>query len=167
MSYGTRIAIGALSLSAAAFTAIVASEGWSDHAIQPVPGDVWTVGFGTTEGVTPTTTITPPKAVGRALADVQKFEGAVKKCVTAALYQHEYDAFIDLSYNVGDGAFCRSSIPKKLNAGLYPAACETILTFSRLQGRNCAMPENRKRRDGCKGLMDRRERQYRMCTGGV
>ena len=43
-----RSTIAALTLSAAGFAGIVLHEGWSNNAIIPVPGDVPTIGFGST-----------------------------------------------------------------------------------------------------------------------
>ncbi len=71
-------------------------EGYTDRAVIPVKGDVPTIGFGTTTGVKLGDTTTPPKALARALTDVQQFEGALKQCVTVPLAQHEYDALVEL-----------------------------------------------------------------------
>ena len=79
MSRG-RIAVAALSLSAAAFVGILTREGYTDRAVIPVPGDVPTYGFGTTEGVRMGDTTTPVEAVQRALNDASKYEGALKRC---------------------------------------------------------------------------------------
>jgi lysozyme len=149
-----RIAVGVLSLSAVAFGALVSYEGYSDRAIIPVPGDVPTIGFGTTEGVKPGDTITPPKAVARALQDVAKYEGALKKCVTVPLHQREYNAYVSLAYNIGPGAFCGSTLVKKLNAGDYEGACREILRWDRFKGKPL------------RGLTLRRESEYRQCMGG-
>ena len=43
-----RIAVAALSLSAAGFVGILLSEGYTDTAIIPTKGDVPTLGFGST-----------------------------------------------------------------------------------------------------------------------
>ena len=114
-----RSALAALSLSAAGLVGIALHEGYSDRAITPVKGDVPTIGFGTTAGVKPGDTTTPPKALARALQDVRKFEGALKQCVRVPLHQHEYDAFVSFAYNVGPGAFCGSTLVKLLNAQDY------------------------------------------------
>lgn len=167
----TRVAIASLALSAAGLVGLVAKEGYSDKAIIPVPGDVPTYGFGTTEGVKLGDTITPPKALARALQDVQKFEGALKQCVKVPLHQYEYDAYTSLAYNVGSGAFCGSSIPGKLSAGDYAAACYTILGFNKF--RDCTKPKvwnNAKQRWECplveiRGLTLRRQAEYRQCMG--
>lgn len=157
-----RNALAALTLSAAALVGLVMQEGYTDRAVIPVKGDVPTLGFGTTGGVKMGDTTTPPKALARALTDVQKFEGALKQCVTVPLNQNEYDAFVGFSYNVGSAAFCRSGIAKKLNSGDYQGACGEILRWTYFQGKNCAAPENAHL---CGGLAKRRQEEYRQCIG--
>lgn len=147
----TRNRVAALSLSAAALVALVSFEGYTDKAVIPVPGDVPTIGFGTTDGVKLGDKITPPVALGRALRDVQKFEGALKQCVTVPLSQNEYDAYISLSYNIGSSAFCKSTLVKKLNAGDYDGACREILRWDRFKGQPL------------RGLTLRREQEYQQC----
>jgi lysozyme len=161
-SSGGRLGVAALMLSAAGFVGIALNEGYSDKAIIPVPGDVPTIGFGTTEGVKPGDTTTPPKALARALQDVSQYEGAIKRCVTAPLHQHEYDSFVDLAYNVGPGAFCRSALVKKLNAGDYAGACAEILRWRFYQGKDCSAPEYRRL---CGGLWTRRQAANAKCLG--
>lgn len=158
-----RSALAALTLSAAALVGLVMQEGYTDHAVIPVKGDVPTIGFGTTGGVKMGDTITPPKALARALTDVQQFEGALKQCVSVPLHQHEYDALVGFSYNVGAAAFCRSGIVKRLNAEDYPGACREILRWTYFQGKNCAAPEHARL---CGGLAKRRQEEYRQCMGG-
>lgn len=145
--------LAGLSLSAAALVGIALHEGYSPVAYIPVKGDVPTIGFGTTEGVKPGDTITPPKALQRALTDIQKFEGALKQCVRVPLHQREYDAYISLSYNIGSGAFCSSTLVRKLNAGDYAGACREILRWDKFQGKPL------------RGLTLRRQQEYRQCTG--
>lgn len=158
-----RNALAALTLSAAALVGIVMQEGYTDRAIIPVKGDVPTIGFGTTGGVKMGDTITPPKALARALTDVQKFEGALKQCVTVPLSQNEYDAYVSFSYNIGSTAFCRSGLVKKLNSGDYQGACGEILRWTYFQGKNCALQENARL---CGGLAKRRQEEFRQCMGG-
>ena len=142
-----------ISLSAAALVGIVVSEGYTDRAVIPVPGDVPTIGFGTTEGVKMGETTTPPKALARALQDVGRYEGAVRQCVKVPLHQHEYDAYVSLAYNIGSRAFCSSTLARKLNEGDYPGACREILRWDRFKGQPL------------RGLTIRREREYRQCIG--
>lgn len=145
--------IASLALSAAALVGIALHEGYSDRAIVPVPGDVPTLGFGTTEGVKLGDSITPPQALARALQDVQRYEGAIKQCVKVPLHQHEYDAFVSLAYNIGPGAFCSSTLVRKLNALDYAGACREVLRWDKFKGQPL------------RGLTIRREKEYRQCIG--
>lgn len=146
--------IATLAISGSALVGIAMNEGYTSTAVIPVPGDRPTIGFGTTEGVRMGDTITPPRALARTLADIQKYEGAVKKCVTVPLFQHEYDAYIDLAYNIGTGAFCNSTLVKKLNADDYSGACREILKWDRFKGQPL------------RGLTIRRQAGYQKCIGG-
>lgn len=125
-SNSPRILVAALALSAAGFVGITLNEGYTDKAVIPIPGDVPTIGFGATGGVKLGDKTTPPKALERALTDVSKYEGSVKKCVHVPLHQYEYDAYIDFAYNIGPTKFCSSTLVKKLNAGDYAGACAEI-----------------------------------------
>jgi lysozyme len=123
-----------------------------DTAVIPVPGDVPTMGFGTTEGVKMGDRTTPVKAVQRALQDVSKYEGAVKKCVKVPLHQAEYDVYVDLAYNIGTGAFCGSTLVKLLNQEQYREACEQVLRWDKFKGQPL------------RGLTLRRQRDHAKCV---
>lgn len=153
MTDRSRTVIAALTLSASAFVGILVHEGYRDRAYTPVPGDVPTIGFGTTDGVKMGDTTTPTRAVQRALADTSKFEGAVKRCVTVPLHQYEYDAYVSFSYNVGSGAFCGSTLVRLLNARDYAGACEQIMRWDKFKGQPLA------------GLTERRRKEYKQCIG--
>jgi lysozyme len=148
-----RIVIGALTLSASALVGIAVHEGYRGEAYTPVKGDVPTIGFGTTAGVKPGDRIEPVQALVRKLADVQRFEGALKECVRVPLHQYEYDAFLSLAYNIGPGAFCGSTLVRRLNAGDYAGACAEILRWDRFRG------------EPLRGLTLRRQAENRQCLG--
>jgi len=148
-----RIVIGALTLSASALVGIAVHEGYRGEAYIPVKGDKPTLGFGTTAGVKPGDRIEPVQALVRKLADVQKFEGALRQCVRVPLHQHEYDAFLSLAYNIGPGAFCGSTLVRRLNAVDYAGACAEILRWDRFRG------------EPLRGLTLRRQAENRQCLG--
>lgn len=148
-----RVGIAALVLSAAGLVGIVGYEGYTDTAIIPIPGDVPTVGFGTTEGVKLGDTTTPSAALMRALRDASKYEGALKRCVEVPLHQYEYDAYVSLAYNIGTGAFCGSTLVRKLNAGDYAGACAEISRWNKSGGRVV------------QGLVNRRAQERAQCEG--
>lgn len=161
--------VAVLSLSAIGFAGIALQEGYSDKAIIPVPGDVPTYGLGSTvradgQAVRLNDQITPPQAIALAVRDVSAKESALQRCFgEATLYQHEYDAFIDLAYNVGPAAVCRSSIPGKVQRGEYAAACRTILDFKKVQGRDCSLADNKR---FCGGVWVRRQQMTALCMTG-
>lgn len=153
-----RTTIGGVTLSAAAFAGILAYEGYRERAYVPIKGDVPTIGHGTTvypdgSPVRMGDVTTPKAALAYARMDVSKFEGAVKKCVRVPLYPHEYDAFVSLAYNIGSGAFCGSTLVRRVNGGDYDGACREILRWDRARGRVV------------RGLAIRRRAEYHTCLG--
>ena len=148
-----RLAVAGLSLSAVGLLTIAKWEGFSDHAYIPVPGDVPTIGFGSTEGVKMGDTITVPKAIERLYRDTGKAESAMGRCVKVPLSQCEYDAFTSFAFNVGTEAFCSSTLVKKLNAGDYSGACQELKRWVYVDGRRV------------QGLVNRREAEFRLCMG--
>lgn len=163
MSDSNRNIIAALTLSAAGLVGIAVNEGYSTKAVpDPVKGtSVPTTGFGTTGGVRMGDTNTPVGALQRMLLDIKSFEGAVKQCVHVPLYQYEYDAFIDLSYNIGSSAFCGSTLVKRLNAKDYQGACDAILMWHMVGTTDCSAPGNKT----CAGLWARRQQTRALCLG--
>ena len=148
-----RLAVAGLSLSAVGLLTIAKWEGFSDHAYIPVPGDVPTIAFGSTEGVKMGDTITVPKAIERLYRDTGKAESAMGRCVKVPLAQCEYDAFTSFAFNVGTEAFCSSTLVKKLNAGDYSGACQELKRWVYVDGRRV------------QGLVNRREAEFRLCMG--
>ena len=141
----------AIALSAAGFIGIAVSEGYRGTAYIPVPGDVPTIGLGTTEGVKLGDTITVERALVRSLSDIAKFEGAVKQCVKVPLSQNEYDAYTRLAYNIGARNFCGSTLVEHLNNGEYAAACAEISRWNRAGGKVL------------RGLVNRRAEERALC----
>ena len=150
-----RPATTSLYLSAAVLVGIALEEGFTSKAVIPVPGDVPTIGFGTTEGVKRGDVITPERALVRLLQDADKFSEGVKKCAGVPLYQYEFDAYVSLSYNIGTGAFCNSTLVKRLRTYDYEGACKEILRWDKFKG------------EPLKGLTHRRQREYKLCMGNV
>jgi len=149
-----RIAIGALSISGVGLVAVATHEGYTDRAVIPIPGDVPTIGFGTTKGVRMGDKITPPVALRRKLDELNTvYEPAVKRCVHVPLYQHEYDAYVSLAYNIGPTAFCSSTLVRKANASDYAGACAEFSRWVYAGGRVV------------QGLVNRRAEERKQCEG--
>lgn len=153
-----RLAAASLTLSAAALVGIALSEGWEPVARPPVAGDVATGGFGSTRiesgaPMPPGERVHPIRALVLLQRDAGAAERTVRRCAPVPMHQHEFDAFVSLTYNIGGNAFCRSTLVRKLVAGDYPGACAEILRWDQFHGRR--LP----------GLAARREREYRQCMG--
>lgn len=159
-----RIAVAALAFSAAAFVGRAVQEGYTDTAVDIGDG-AKTIGHGTTRNADGSPVklgdrTTPTKALVAMLRDVNKFEGALKKCVHVPLYQHEYDEFVAFSYNVGSANFCGSTMVKLLNAEDYTGACDQFPRWYRSNGRDCRI-----RAFGCYGIVLDREKSRLRCLG--
>ena len=154
-----RLALATLTLSGAGLVALVAHEGYTDTAVIPVPGDVPTLGFGTTrhESGAPVRMgdkTDPVRALIRAAADVSDKERQLRTCIgDVPMHQHEWDVIVGWAYNVGTGAACRSTLVRKLQAGDYTGACNELPRWVYVAGRKV------------RGLEVRREKERAQCLG--
>lgn len=147
----------ALGLTASALVVggIAVHEGYREHAYRD-PAGVPTIAFGATHGVELGQRMDPVRAVQRLSADVDATARAIARCIgEVPLYQHEFDAFVSLAYNIGPGAFCRSTLLRHLHAQppAYEAACAQILRWRWAGGQ--VLP----------GLVTRRKAEYAQCMG--
>lgn len=160
-----RIVIAALSLSAAGFLGIVTSEEYVDRAMVPTKNDRPTVGFGSTfnEDGTPVKMgdkTTPVRALIKAQAHINGEEGIFRASLPGiALYQDEYDLYIDWVYQYGTGAWSKSSMRMELLAGDYAAACNALLKYKFSGGHDCSIPGNKV----CAGVWKRQLERHQKC----
>lgn len=150
--------IAALVLSSSALIGIAVHESFRDTAYIPVAGDVPTIGFGSTTNSDGTQVrlgqrTTPVAALKRLGEDISKFESAVKRCAPVPMHQYEFDAYVSLTYNIGESAFCKSTLAKKLIQYDYEGACKEILRWDKFKGKPL------------KGLTIRRQEEYQKCIG--
>lgn len=150
-----RTAISALVVSGGLLVAAAVHEGYSDRPYLDAAG-VPTQGFGRTENVGGKTTV--ERELIALLKDMEGRKAAIEKCVKVPLHQHELDAYMSLAYNIGTGAFCGSTLVRKLNAGDYAGACREILRWNRAGGKDCNVRAN-----NCYGIVERRQAEYRTC----
>lgn len=165
MTPNQRIAVAALTLSAAGFIGIVANEGYTDTAVVPIKDDRPTIGFGSTfhEDGAPVRIgekTTPIKAMRTSIAHIGKDELKLKRCVTGALSQAEYDILVDFAYWRGSAGACRSEVVANINKGNYIAACEAYLNLDsrRAGGKDCAVRAN-----NCRGVWLRAQERHKKC----
>ena len=149
-----RTHLAALVLSAASMVGIAVHEGYRDRAYIPVAGDRPTLGFGDAQGVKLGDKTDPIRALIRLNQQAEVFQKEMKQCIgDVPLHQHEWDAYVSLTFNIGSGAFCKSTLVKKLQQQDYVGACTQILRWDKFQGRPLA------------GLTKRRQEEYTKCIG--
>src|SRR5690606_6021729 len=117
------------------------------------PANVWTIGYGTTRGVQKGQTITAAEAERLLRADLAVFEAGVSKAVKVPLEQHEFDALVSFAYNVGLGAFQKSTLLRLLNAGDKAGAAKQFDRWNKAGGKVLA------------GLTRRREAERKLFEG--
>lgn len=148
----TRVAAAGLAASATVLVSIAMNEGYRDKAYQDSVG-VWTIGFGETKNVKPGDTVTPQRAMKKLLESADAHAKGMVACIKVPIYQHEYDAYLSFTYNVGVGNFCKSDVARELNKGNYEQACKNLLHWDYAGGQKL------------KGLTRRRQEEYQLCSG--
>ncbi|MEW5790017.1 MAG: lysozyme [Pseudomonadota bacterium] len=149
-----------ITVSALTLASIAGYEGYRRAAYDDGAG-VKTVGFGSTrhidgQPVQPGDAVTPERAVVMLARDADRIWREAAACIgEVPLSDGEAAAFQSLAYNIGAGAFCRSTLVKRLKETPpdYAGACREILKWTRAGGRE--MP----------GLVKRRQAEYRQCIG--
>lgn len=84
----------------------------------------WTIGYGSTSGVTRNMVITEAQAEQMLAEDLVRFERIVERAVRVPVTQGQFDALVSFTYNVGEGNFTKSTLLRKLNAGDTAGAAE-------------------------------------------
>lgn len=77
-------------------------------------GNVPTLGFGHTRGVKMGDSCTQAQADAWLLEDLKEAEACVNGAVTAPLTENEFSALVSLVFNIGCGAFRKSTLLRKL-----------------------------------------------------
>lgn len=81
------------------------------------PAKVWTIGVGHTgKDVKKGMKITKEQSRGFLKSDIKRFEDIVNKSIRIPLKQCEFDALVSFSFNVGEGAFSKSTLVNKINS---------------------------------------------------
>lgn len=141
---------------AAAIALIGGFEGMRTKAYLDVV-NVPTICFGETRGVRIGDTSTAAECKSMLKDRLAEFETGMRKCIADPdkIKDGPYLAFLSLSYNIGTGAFCKSTLVKRLNAGEMRAACNEILKWDKAKGIRWA------------GLTRRRVEEFQICIRGM
>jgi GH24 family phage-related lysozyme (muramidase) len=108
-----------------AIAPIAEHEGLRLVAYQDV-AKVWTICYGETAGVRAGDRATKEYCDTRLAKSVQAHATRMQKCVVVDVPERSLVGLVSFGYNVGSGAFCRSTLVKKLNAGALAAACNEL-----------------------------------------
>ena len=115
--------------------------------IKKVKGTL-TWGYGTTQNIVIGKKITQAQAEEILLEELAEYEAAVENLVKVKLTSNQFTALVLFAYNVGIGAFRKSTLLKRLNNGEYNAVPYEMLkwTKTRINGKlvNSKGLENRR-----------------------
>jgi len=130
-------------------------EGCKLTAYQDIAG-IWTIGYGTTAnagvGIEPHNgmTITQEQADELLHKTLDNFAAKVASLLKVPVTANEFGACVMLSYNIGLGAFDKSTVLRELNAGNKSAAAGAFHMWNKAGGRVV------------KGLMARRDAEVEL-----
>ena len=150
------ISRGAVALSAAGLLMIAMHEGFSPTPYKDT-GGVVTNGFGNAT-ITPNKSVTVVQALGDLKLNTSEAGKAVTRCVTWPITQGQYDAYVSMAFNVGAGAFCKSTMSKKANAGDRVGSCKEFDRWVYVAGKDCRIKQN-----NCSGIVSRRKAEQELC----
>ncbi|EHG2695362.1 lysozyme, partial [Salmonella enterica] len=86
--------------------------------------------------------------------DLARVKAQVDPLIKVSIPESERAALYSFAYNVGTGAFARSTLLKKLNAGDHAGACNELKRWTYAGGKQW------------KGLVTRREIEHEVCLWG-
>ncbi|WP_413722726.1 lysozyme [Sodalis sp. RH24] len=117
---------------------------------------VWTNGIGHTEGVSASRPITERQAAVNLVADVQRVETGIARCMPVSLMpQAVYDAVVAFAFNVGVRAACGSTLAFFINKTQWRSACSQLSRWVFVNGVRSA------------GIERRRKAEMTLCLSGA
>ena len=93
------------------------------------PANVLTIGYGHTKTCQPGQVISTIKGEELLKEDLVRFERAVNVLVKVPLTQNQFDALVSFAFNVGVGAFKKSTLLRLLNQGNYKQAADEFMRW--------------------------------------
>lgn len=136
-----------LSISLAGLNHLKEIEGFRANVYDDIAGYP-TIGYGhkltIAERAAGLKTVTEEQATRLLAADLATAENAVNRLVKVGLTQGQFDALVSFVYNVGAGAFGRSTMLKMLNAGDYAGAAAQFSRWTYAGGQKSQGLANRR-----------------------
>lgn len=108
----------------------------------------WLIGYGHAGTATAGMSITEADAERLLIDDVKSAEAAVRRLVTRPVNENEFSALVSLAYNLGEGAFARTLVVKRLNEGDRKGAADAFryLAAAKIDGRRVVLDALKSRR---------------------
>jgi len=97
-------------------------------------GVPWTIGYGSTKGVTKGMKISAEEAEARLRDDLTHAENTVSRLVTMPLNDNQFGALVSFVFNIGAGAFEQSTLLSVLNQGKYEAVPAQLARWNKNDG---------------------------------
>ena len=153
---GSGLAAASGTLSSAGAQFIAQFEGFS-AALYDDPAGHCTIGYGHlvhhgrtngTESAEFRQGITKDRALALLMGDAAKAAAAVTQRVKVPLTQHQLDALICFTFNVGAGAFAESTLLRELNAGHYDAVPRQLDRWVKANGKTLPGLVRRRKAEG-------------------
>ena len=129
-------------------------EGKSNPAY-PDPVGIWTICYGETKGVRQGDYKTDEECLNSLAEELTDHHKKMMLYIKTPISVKEEAAYLSFTYNVGVGAFSKSTLLKKLNEGKRVEACNQLLRWDKAGGKRL------------KGLTLRREAENKLCLEGV
>jgi len=97
--------------------------------------NVPTIGYGSTKGIEMGMNISQERAEELLLQDLEVYEDAVNKAVELPLHQHQFDALVSWTFNLGGANLNASTMLKVLNTGAYEDVPHQIKRWNKAGGK--------------------------------
>jgi lysozyme len=119
-------------------------------------GGVLTYCTGATENAAWGKTYTPAQCRAQLDRDLERQAAGIAMCIPLArLTDGQKVAFVDAAYNIGVSGFCGSSMARRTNAGDMVGACNALLMWNKVGGKEV------------RGLTRRRQAERELCMKGL
>lgn len=104
------------------------------------PAGKWTIGWGETESIQPGMTWTKERADERLNQEINAYTLKVSRLLTEYATPNQLGALVSLSYNIGLGAFAKSSVLKAHNKGDSAAASRAFHLWNKARVNGALVP---------------------------
>ena len=158
MNPAQRKGLGALVGAVAAASLLAFTPAWEGTELTTYRdlGGVLTYCTGATEDAQWGKTYTPAQCRAQLDRDLERHAAGIARCIPMdRLTDGQKVAFVDAAYNIGVSAFCRSSMARRASAGDMAGACDALLMWNKVGGKEV------------RGLTRRRQAEREICLRGL